>query len=145
MRRPVILALSLVLVASGAAGAGVAAAGASTAAPAAKPKATVSIVSSSKCKPVSTFCYKPAKLKVARGTKVTFVNKTLTTHTITRCSTASCAGHDGGTGTDTEFGSGSVPANGKYSFVFNGKGTYVYFCAIHGYGAMHGQVTVNLN
>ena len=142
MRRSVTLALSLVLLAAGAVAGGIVSAGASAAAPAAKPKVVVSIVGSTNCKPVTEFCYKPAKLKVSAGTKVTFVNKTLTTHTITRCSAAACAGHSGGSGTDTGFGSGGVAANGKYSFVFNGKGTYVYYCQIHGYGIMHGQVTV---
>lgn len=145
MRRTVILALSSVLVVAGAAVAGIASAGATPAAPAAKPKVTISIVAGAKCKPVAEFCYKPAKVKIASGTKVTFVNKTLTTHTVTRCSATPCAGNSGGTGTDTGFGPATVHANEKYSFVFKGTGTYLYYCQVHGYTTMHGLITVNLN
>ena len=138
MRRSVIIALSLLFVAAGATAAGVASAGASSAAP---PTVVVSIVGSTKCNPVSEFCYKPATISVSKGTRVRFVNKTLTTHTITRCTAAACAGHDGGTGMQTGFG-GTVTAGAKYSFVFRKAGTYVFYCQIHGYGIMHGTVTV---
>ena len=139
MRRSVTIVLSLLFVGAGATTAAVVTAGASSAAP---PKAVVSIVGSTKCKPVSEFCYKPSSVSVASGTRVTFVNKTLTTHTITRCTTAACAGHDGGTGTQAGFGPKTLAANAKYSFVFRKTGTYVYYCQIHGYGIMHGTVTV---
>jgi plastocyanin len=138
MRRSLIVTLSLLIVAAAATVAGVASAGASNAA---IPKVTVSIVSGSKCKPAAEFCYKPASVTVASGTRVTFVNKTLTTHTVTRCTTVACAGHDGGTGKQTGFG-GTVGHGAKYSFVFRKAGTYVYYCQIHGYGTMHGTVTV---
>ncbi|HEX4492260.1 MAG TPA: plastocyanin/azurin family copper-binding protein [Acidimicrobiia bacterium] len=141
MRRSVTIALSL-LFAAGATVAGVATAGASSASSAAAPKVTVQITSSTKCMPKSEFCYKPSTVTVAPGTRVTFVNKTLTTHTITRCTAAACAGHDGGTGKQTGFGS-TVAHGAKYSFVFRKAGTYVYYCQIHGYGIMHGAVTVS--
>jgi plastocyanin len=138
MRRSVIVTLSLLIAAAAATVAGVASAGASSAA---IPKVRVAILSGTKCKPAAEFCYKPASVTVARGTRVVFVNKTLTTHTITRCTTAACAGHDGGTGTQTGLG-GTVAGGAKYSFVFRKPGTYVYYCQIHGYGIMHGTVTV---
>ena len=104
MRRQLSLTICLLLVAAGAAFAGVATAGASTSA---KPvaKASIKIVSGSLCKPAAEFCFKPSLKSVAPGTKVTWVNKTLTVHTVTRCSTAPCGGVSGGTGKDTGFGS----------------------------------------
>jgi len=141
MRRSVIIALSLLFVAAGAAAAGVASAGASSSAPATLPKVVVKILSGGKCVPASTFCYKPASVTVASGTRVVWVNKTLTTHTITRCTAAACAGVDGGTGTQTGLG-GTVGSGAKYKFVFRKAGTYNYYCQIHGYAVMHGTVTV---
>jgi plastocyanin len=138
MRRSVIVTLSLLVAAAAATVAGVASASASSAA---IPKVTVAIVSGSKCKPAAEFCYKPASVSVASGTRVAFVNKTLTTHTITRCTAAACAGHDGGTGKQAGLG-GTVAAGAKYSFVFRKAGTYVYYCQIHGYLTMHGTVKV---
>jgi plastocyanin len=141
MRRPVTIVLSLLLAAAGATVAGVAAAGASSAAPAAMPAVKVQIVAGAKCMPASEFCFKSANINVHSGTRVTFLNKTLTTHTVTRCTTAACAGHNGGTGTQAGLGS-TIGANGKYSFVFRKPGTYLYYCQIHGYATMHGMVTV---
>ena len=142
MRRQLSLTVCLLLVAAGAAFAGVATAGASTnATPVAK--ASIKIVSGTMYKPTAEFCFKPALKSIAPGTKVTWVNKTLTVHTVTRCSATPCGGVSGGTGKDTGFGSpGTIASNGKYSFVFNGAGTYTYYCAIHGYALMHGTITV---
>ncbi len=145
MRRQLSLTFCLLLVAAGAAFAGVANAGATTASvPAAKPvaKASIKIVSGSMCKPAAEFCFKPSLKSIAAGTKVTWVNQTLTVHTVTRCSAAACGGVSGGTGKDTGLGSASIAKSGRYSFVFHGAGTYTYYCAIHGYALMHGTITV---
>jgi plastocyanin len=141
MRRHVSLTICLLLVAAGAAFAGVASAGASTTAtPVAR--ASIKILSGSLCKPAAEFCFKPSSKSVVAGTKVTWVNKTLTVHTVTRCTSAACGGVSGGTGKDAGLSSGSIAASGKYSFVFHGKGTYTYYCQIHGYALMHGTITV---
>jgi plastocyanin len=106
---------------------------------AATPK-KVSIVSSSiSCK--SAFCYQPSKLKVLSTGSVTWTNKTGVIHTVSRCTTAAC-GVSGGTGTDTGFDSPTISPAGTYSFTFHGKGTYVYYCQIHGFAVMHGTITV---
>jgi plastocyanin len=141
MRRQLSLTFCLLLVAASAAFAGVASAGASTNA---KPVAKVSIkiVSGNMCKPSAEFCFKPELLSVAPGTRVTWVNKTLTVHTVSRCTTAACGGVSGGTGKDAGPGSGTIAKSGKYSFVFTGAGTYTYYCQIHGYALMHGTITV---
>jgi plastocyanin len=145
MRRQLPLIFCLLLVAAGAAFAGVANAGASTPSkPAATPVARVSIkiVSGTACKPAAEFCFKPTLKSVVPGTKVTWVNKTLTVHTVTRCTSAACGGVSGGTGKDTGLGSGTIAKGAKYSFVFHGAGTYTYYCQIHGYALMHGTITV---
>ena len=101
----------------------------------------VSIVaSSSTC--ASLFCFKPSMVKASSGTKVTWTDTTSASHTVSRCSVAAC-GVSGGTGTDAGFGSGVLSPHSSYSFTFHNKGTYVYYCQIHGYAVMHGAVTVS--
>jgi plastocyanin len=87
----------------------------------------------------SFFCYKPGRLVINAGTTVTWTNRTSTSHTVTRCTVAAC-GVGGGTGKDQGFGSGTIPPGGTYSFTFQSKGTYVYYCAIHGYSVMHARI-----
>jgi len=101
----------------------------------------VNIVPMSSCTNGKLSCYKPMSVSVASGTKVVFKNKDRLPHTVTRCTKPACP-VAGGTGHDTGFGSGTVAPGGSYQFVFHGKGTYVYYCRIHGYGVMHGTVTV---
>jgi plastocyanin len=143
MRRHLSLTLSILLVATVAVVAGIAAAGASTAAPTTRPHTVIRIVTGRACVPAAEFCFSPATKSIAPGTRVTWKNATITIHTVSRCSAAVCSGASGGTGTDTGFGSpGTIASGGKYSFVFHGAGTYVYYCMIHGYAVMHGTITV---
>jgi plastocyanin len=58
---------------------------------------------------------------------------------VTRCTVAAC-GVSGGTGHDQGFGSGTILPGGTYSFTFQTKGSYVYYCAIHGYQTMHARI-----
>ena len=88
------------------------------------------------------FCFIPATLTITDGDTVTWSDESGTEHVVTRCDPADCNGASGGTGTDSGFSAGDVPANGSYSFTFHGAGTYAYFCAIHGYAAMHGEIVV---
>jgi len=88
------------------------------------------------------FCYKPAALTVKKGTKVIWTNSSGTIHTVTRCTKAACNGANGGTGKQTKFGSPSIQPHKAYAFTFTGLGTYRYYCKVHGYGVMHGTVTV---
>lgn len=87
----------------------------------------------------SAFCFKPTALSVSAGTTVTWTNRTTSPHTVTRCTVAAC-GHGGGSGKDQGFGSAVIPPGGTYSFTFQSKGTYYYYCAIHGYSVMHARV-----
>jgi plastocyanin len=144
MRRQVSLILSLLVVAGAATAAGVATAGAATHGRT-RPLAVAAVVKAaagSKCHPTQSFCWKPKAVSVSSGSKVAWKNPTFAPHTVTRCDPAHCSGASGGTGTDTGFGSATIATGGKYAFTFHGKGTYTYYCTIHGYTLMHGTITV---
>jgi plastocyanin len=66
---------------------------------------------------IENFVFKPAEITIAPGTKVTWINKDEAPHTATS--------------TDKKFNSGGLDTNDKFSFVFNDKGDYPYFCALH--------------
>ena len=87
------------------------------------------------------FCYEPQFIRVHSGTTVKWVNKTTSVHTVTRCTLAAC-GVGGGTGTDSGPASGVLQPGASYSFTFVGKGTYIYYCQIHGYGVMHARLVI---
>ena len=141
MRRPVSFILSLLVVAGGTTAAGIATASASTRAPQVV-RASVKIASGTGCTPAASYCFKPINKTVASGTKVTWKNPTIAPHTVTRCTALACSGLDGGTGTQTGFGSPTIVSGGKYSFKFTGAGTYNYYCSVHGFALMHGTITV---
>ena len=87
------------------------------------------------------FCYKPPALTVKKGTKVIWTNASDVIHTVTRCTKAAC-GVSPGTGKQTKLGSPSIAPHKTYAFTFSGLGTYRYYCKVHGYGIMHGTITV---
>ena len=116
----------------------------SPAAPAARANvatAALTVTVSSGC---AAFCFVPAQMRVAVGDTVTWVNRSGTEHDVTRCSPAACNGASAGTGTDPSFKTGNLAAaaGATFSHTFTAPGTYVYFCTIHGYAAMHGTITV---
>lgn len=66
------------------------------------------------------YAFRPEKLTVKKGTKVTWVNNTGAPHTVT--------------GTKNwHFASKTFSTNGKVSAVFSKTGTYHYMCSIHPY------------
>lgn len=89
-----------------------------------------------------SYCYTPATVTVFPGDTVTWSNGSDAPHTVTRCTPSACAGNGPGTGPDDGPASGTVAANGSYSFTFHGPGSYLYYCTVHGYAVMHGTVTV---
>ena len=95
---------------------------------------------SADCPGGDLYCFSPASVTIPDGATVTWDNQSGTDHTVTCCDAASCDGASGGTGTDSGFSNGGVADGGSFSYTFNGPGTYVYYCAIHGF--MHGTVTV---
>ena len=66
---------------------------------------------------IENFVFKPAEITVAPGTKVTWINKDEAPHTATS--------------TEQKFNSGGLDTDDKFSFVFNEKGDYPYFCTLH--------------
>jgi plastocyanin len=90
----------------------------------------------------SEFCFTPATPTVTKGETVKWNNKSAASHQLALCTIAAC-GVSSGTGTDTGFGSAVLSPGQKYSFTFHHKGTYTYYCTIHGYAIMHGTITVS--
>lgn len=140
MRRKVSLMLSLLVVAGGATAASVATADAAT--PLAVPHAAIKAAAGSQCHPTAMYCWKPATRSIPSKGKIIWKNTTIAPHNVTRCSAVPCSGVNGGTGTDTGLGSANFGSGGKYTFKFTGKGTYNFYCTVHGYALMHGTVTV---
>jgi len=66
---------------------------------------------------IENFAFVPSEITIAPGTKVTWINKDEAPHTATS--------------TDKKFASGGLDTDDKYSFVFNDKGEFPYFCALH--------------
>jgi plastocyanin len=126
--------------AAGIAGAGLLAAvapvGQAVAAPVLSRVHPVSIVSTT-----TGFAYRPKLLRIPSGQSIKWTNRSGAPHTVTRCTVAAC-GVSGGTGTDPGPSSPTLNPGGTYQLAFTGKGTYVYYCQIHGYAVMHGTITV---
>jgi plastocyanin len=88
----------------------------------------------------TTYCYQPESSAAIDGTAVTWVNASGVNHTVTSCTPEACGITS--TGSDT-FNLAVGGNNGdSNSFTFASTGTYTYYCRIHGYGDMHGTVTV---
>src|SRR5437899_5609843 len=66
---------------------------------------------------IENFTFSPSDVTVTPGTKVTWINKDEAPHTASS--------------TDKKFNSGGLDTDDKFSFVFNDKGDYPYFCALH--------------
>jgi plastocyanin len=77
---------------------------------------------------IDNFRFQPRQLKVAPGTRVTWVNRDDVPHTATS------------TQKPRTFDSGPLDTDNRFSYVFTKAGTYEYFCAVHPH--MTGQITV---
>lgn len=75
---------------------------------------------------IESFSFKPAKLTINVGAKITWVNKDEAPHTATS--------------TNKSFNSGALDTNAQFSNTFTTPGTYPYFCALH--PQMKGQIIV---
>ena len=76
---------------------------------------------------IENFAFVPSEITITAGTRVTWINKDEAPHTATS--------------TDKKFNSGGLDTDDKYSFVFNDKGEFPYFCALHPH--MTASITVN--
>lgn len=75
---------------------------------------------------IENFAFVPSEIAISPGTKVTWINKDEAPHTATS--------------TDKKFNSGGLDTDDRYSFVFNDKGEFPYFCALHPH--MKASITV---
>ena len=76
---------------------------------------------------IQNFSFKPAHLTIKRGTKVRWINKDSTAHTVTANKKRS-------------FDSGRLGPGKRYTHTFKSTGKKKYFCEIHPF--MRGSVTV---
>jgi plastocyanin len=75
---------------------------------------------------IPDFSFKPATLRVAKGTRVSFVNSSNTTHTATR---------------KGSFTTGRIKPGKSVTIKFAQKGTFAYHCMIHPF--MRGKIVVD--
>lgn len=75
---------------------------------------------------IVNFAFSPSMLSVRVGTRVTFTNRDMVTHTVTA---------DGGL-----FNSGNLASGQSFSFTFMSRGTFTYHCRIH--PSMTGTISV---
>ena len=68
---------------------------------------------------IDNFAFDPSTLTVARGTKVTWINRDDVPHTATSSAKPRA------------FNSKALDTDDQFSFVFTTPGTYAYFCALH--------------
>jgi plastocyanin len=77
---------------------------------------------------IDNFAFAPREITVAAGTRVTWVNRDDSPHTVTS------------TARPKAFDSGAMDTDDTFAFVFAAPGTYEYFCAVH--PGMTGKVIV---
>jgi plastocyanin len=75
---------------------------------------------------IDNLAFEPATLNISTGTTVTWANNDSAAHTITA--------------RDNTFKSGTLSPGGSFSFTFNEKGTFEYYCTIH--PSMTGKIIV---
>ena len=78
---------------------------------------------------IQKFAFAPQEITVAPGTKVTWINKDETPHTISA--------------KDKTFVSKAMDTDDKYEFTFANPGDFSYFCTLHPF--MTGTVHVRAN
>lgn len=77
---------------------------------------------------IDNFAFGPARLTIAAGTKITWVNHDEEPHTVNSVEKA------------VSFKSAALDTGDQFSFVFSQPGAYKYFCSIHPY--MVGTIVV---
>jgi plastocyanin len=90
----------------------------------------------------SLYCFSPEAASGTVGTAVTWTNTTSAPHTVTKCDTTACPGAPASSGSDSFNANLATGSGSTASVTFTSPGTYVYYCTVHGYAAMHGTITV---
>ncbi|HEX5504148.1 MAG TPA: plastocyanin/azurin family copper-binding protein [Thermomicrobiales bacterium] len=87
--------------------------------------------------------YSPAKVTVAKGTAVTWVNADTTTHTATDDPSKASKKEDAALPSGAQpWDSGNLDPGGRWSHTFDVAGDYTYFCIPHESEGMVGHITV---
>ena len=68
---------------------------------------------------IQQFAFHPATMTVAKGTRVTWINRDETPHTLIAA------------GQPAPFRSGALDTGDKFDFTFDKPGNYKYFCTLH--------------
>lgn len=79
-----------------------------------------------------SYAYKPKTIRVTKGTKVTFINRSSAPHSVTP---------RGATRAFTEADAKQIEPKKSWAFTFSKPGTYAYYCIFHPY--MLGKVIVS--
>jgi plastocyanin len=96
------------------------------------------------------YSFNPCTFNAAVGAPVVWASNSSTYHSITRCTPSACGGQqdtgaDNWSGQDncnSATGKGCVAPGATYNNTFTSPGTYLYYCTVHGYSAMHGEIVV---
>ncbi|HET8629358.1 MAG TPA: plastocyanin/azurin family copper-binding protein [Thermomicrobiales bacterium] len=87
--------------------------------------------------------YSPAKVTVAKGSTVTWVNADTTTHTATDDPSKASKKEDAVLPSGAQpWDSGNIDPGGRWSHTFDVAGDYTYFCIPHEADGMIGHITV---
>ena len=89
------------------------------------------------------FCFNPQAANGQTGAPVTWTNQSGAPHNLDVCDPTNCPGSPA-TSPDGTFNNVAIasPNGSTGSHTFAQAGTYYYYCTIHGYGGMHGSVTI---
>jgi plastocyanin len=90
----------------------------------------------------TAFCFNPEVVHIAQGSQVTWTNASGVGHTASSCTPIGCSGAPANTGHNTFSVSIGAAAGSTGSFTFTSAGKYFYYCMIHGYTLMHGEIIV---
>ncbi len=90
----------------------------------------------------TAFCFNPEVVHIAQGSQVTWTNASGVGHTASSCTPLACSGAPANTGHNTFSVSIGAPAGSTGSFTFTSAGKYFYYCMIHGYTLMHGEIII---
>ncbi len=90
----------------------------------------------------TSYCYNPESAGAATGSAVAWTNMSGAAHTASLCNSAACPGAPASTGGETFDVSINSADGSSGTFTFSSPGTYLYYCKVHGYAAMHATLVV---
>jgi plastocyanin len=89
------------------------------------------------------YCYSPEDVSVTAGAPIEWVNEDNVTHNVAICASSAICPGAAAFHSSWSCGTVKVLANGGTgSCTITTNGTYVSYCSLHGYNAMHGTIVV---